>query len=80
MADARALVRKGDIHARRVEENEMGRRTTQIILVCSECGRTPEDGKYLWEMCGEYVCAACVDKDEDEVVSSEMEHTTLNNF
>ena len=42
----------------------MGRRTTQRILVCDECGRTPEDGEYLWEMCGVYICAECIDKDE----------------
>lgn len=49
----------------------MGRRTTQRILVCADCGRTPEDGEYLWEMCGEYLCGICVDKDEEEPEETE---------
>ena len=44
----------------------MGHRTTQRILDCAICGRTPDDGEYLWEMCGEYWCADCVDKGHDE--------------
>jgi hypothetical protein len=45
----------------------MGHRVTQRILVCGDCGRTPEDGEYMWEMCGEYICTDCIDKeDEDE--------------
>lgn len=43
----------------------MGHRTTQRILVCSECGRTPDDGEYLWEMCGEYICEKCIDKEDE---------------
>jgi hypothetical protein len=41
----------------------MGYRTTQRILECSICGRIPNDGEYLWEMCGKYECVDCVDKD-----------------
>jgi hypothetical protein len=44
----------------------MGQRVTQRILECQECGVVPEDGDYLWEMCGGYTCKECVDKDEDE--------------
>lgn len=43
----------------------MGYRTTQRILECAICGRTPEDGEYLWEMAGEYWCEDCVDKDNE---------------
>ena len=41
----------------------MGHRVTQRILTCFQCGKTPEDGEYLWEMCGEYVCANCIDSE-----------------
>ena len=44
----------------------MGHRTTQRILECGECGRTPDDGEYMWEMCGEYICVSCINKDECE--------------
>jgi len=44
----------------------MGQRTTQRILVCSECDNTPKDGEYLWDMCGEYVCEDCIDKEDGE--------------
>ena len=45
----------------------MGHRVTQRILTCFQCGKTPEDGEYLWEMCGKYVCANCIDSEvEDE--------------
>ena len=48
----------------------MGQRVTQRILECHCCNRTPEDGEHMWEMCGDYLCAECVDgdndKDEDE--------------
>jgi hypothetical protein len=43
----------------------MGHRITQHIRVCSECGRTPEDGEYMWDMCGEWVCEECVNKEDD---------------
>jgi hypothetical protein len=42
----------------------MGRRVTQRILECGECGRIPDDGEYLWEMGGEYICSDCIDKDD----------------
>jgi hypothetical protein len=38
----------------------------QRILVCDECGRTPEDFEPLWEMCGLYICADCIEKPDDE--------------
>jgi len=43
----------------------MGQRTTQRILECKLCGRTPEDGEYMWEMNSDgYWCEICIDKDE----------------
>jgi len=47
-------------------EIEMGHRTTQRILECGDCGRTPEDGENMWEMCGKYICATCIIDDEPE--------------
>ena len=44
----------------------MGQRTTQRILECVSCLRTPEDGEYLWEMCGDYICEKCIDKEESD--------------
>lgn len=44
----------------------MGNRVIQRIHECSTCGRTPDDGEYLWEMCGEYVCEKCVDKEDEQ--------------
>ena len=44
----------------------MGQRTTQRILECDDCGRTPEDGEYMWEMCGKYICSTCIDKEEED--------------
>ncbi len=43
----------------------MGHRTRQRILVCAVCDKTPEDGEPLWEMCGEYWCEDCCDKEEN---------------
>lgn len=43
----------------------MGQRTTQRILECGDCGRTPEDGEYMWEMCGKHICSTCIEKDEE---------------
>jgi hypothetical protein len=45
---------------------DMGRRITQRIIICDDCGRTPEDGEYIWEMAGEYICENCIDKDEED--------------
>lgn len=44
----------------------MGQRLTQRILECSLCGKTPEDGEYIWEMGRELWCAECCDKMENE--------------
>jgi len=44
----------------------MGNKTYQRILVCGDCGRTPDDGEPMWEMCGEYICEQCIYKDDDE--------------
>lgn len=44
----------------------MGYKIYQRILECGCCGRTPEDWEPMWEMCGEYICETCIDKDEDE--------------
>jgi len=43
----------------------MGYRTTQRILECAQCKETPDDGEYLWEMCGSYYCEKCVDNIEE---------------
>jgi len=50
----------------------MGHRTTQRILQCSQCKETPEDGDYLWEMCGEYLCEDCVEAESPS--TKEQEH------
>ena len=42
----------------------MGHRTRQRILECGKCERTPGDGEYLWEMCGEYWCKPCCEVDQ----------------
>ena len=44
----------------------MGHRTYQRILICDVCGETPENGEPMWEMCGEYWCEACCNKEESE--------------
>ena len=49
----------------------MGQRLTQRILVCDECGRTPDDGEHLWEMAGEYICKDCIDKEEEKEESKD---------
>ena len=43
----------------------MGRRTTQRILECDVCGNTPNNGEPMWEMCGEFWCESCCDKDNE---------------
>ena len=43
----------------------MGHRVTQRIFQCDLCGTTPDDGEYLWEMCGEYWCESCCDKEHE---------------
>jgi len=44
----------------------MGRRITQRIYTCDLCGKTPEDGEYVWEMMGEHWCEECCDKEEEK--------------
>lgn len=44
----------------------MGHRVTQRIYTCSQCGLTPDDGEYLWEMSGEYWCRECCESDDAE--------------
>jgi len=44
----------------------MGRMVIQRILECNDCGKTPEDGEKLWEMCGVYICEKCIEKEESE--------------
>ena len=39
----------------------MGHRTIQRILECANCKTTPDDGEYLWEMCGDFLCEKCVE-------------------
>ena len=45
--------------------------------------RASEDGEYIWEMCGEYWCADCVDKDHDDpqdIPGFEGTHEALNDL
>ena len=50
----------------------MGHRVTQRIYCCVECKNIPEDGEYLWEMCGSMVCEKCIDAEpEPEPETSE---------
>lgn len=51
----------------------MGHRTTQRILECAQCEETPEDGAYLWDMCGKYYCEKCVDNIVDDIKETEVE-------
>jgi hypothetical protein len=44
----------------------MGHRTTQRILICDDCGRTPEDGEFMWAMGSYYICETCIDKDMED--------------
>lgn len=39
----------------------MGHKVIQRILECDCCGRIPDDGENLWEMCGKYICETCFD-------------------
>ena len=43
----------------------MGQRITQRILVCDICGKTPNDGEYMWEMGREVWCEECCEKQEN---------------
>ncbi len=51
----------------------MGQRTTQRILECMQCNETPEDGEYLWEMGGGYMCRPCCDAEDNQVEESEQD-------
>jgi len=43
----------------------MGQRVTQRILQCDECGKTPSNGEYLWEMPkNTHLCQSCADKEK----------------
>lgn len=44
----------------------MGHRTTQRILICDDCKRTPDDGEFLWAMGSDYICEICIDKETEE--------------
>lgn len=43
----------------------MGKRIVQKIHTCNLCRNTPEDGEVLYEMCGEFWCEKCCDKQDD---------------
>jgi hypothetical protein len=55
----------------------MGQRTTQRILECMQCNETPEDGEYLWEMGGGYMCRPCCDAEDNQVEGSEQDDYTI---
>jgi len=44
----------------------MGHRITQHIYTCGICGKTPENGEYLWHMNSDTICKECIDKAEEE--------------
>ena len=44
----------------------MGYRITQRIYQCDKCGRTPEDGEYMWHMGNEIWCKKCCDEGDEE--------------
>ena len=52
--------------------NEMGQRVIQRILECGDCGRTPDDGEYMWEMNGQYICSECIDKPDELIESPDL--------
>ena len=43
----------------------MGYRLTQRIYSCDVCGKTPEDGEYMWHMGNEIWCEECCDGEGD---------------
>ncbi len=43
----------------------MGHRVTQRIRECSQCGKIPEDGEYMWYMGYEIWCEECCNKEEE---------------
>ncbi len=62
----------------------MGHRVTQRILECDVCHTIPDDGQYLWEMCGEYWCEACCEQagnlEEEELPEFEGTKDKLDNL
>jgi len=45
---------------------KMGHRLTQKIYTCDKCGKTPEDGEYMWHMGNETWCEKCANNDKEE--------------
>lgn len=44
----------------------MGHRITQRIHSCDKCGKTPEDGEFMWYMCNEIWCEECTERHDEE--------------
>jgi hypothetical protein len=44
----------------------MGNRITQKIYECSICGKTPENGEYMWHMGNEVWCEDCCKEQEEQ--------------
>lgn len=57
-------------YCRILKEKIMGNRITQRIYKCDVCGKTPEDGEYLWHMGNEVWCRECCEKEDDAVIRS----------
>jgi len=51
----------------------MGQRIIQRIRECETCKRTPDDGEYMWEMCGNMICENCIDLDESDLEDEDNE-------
>ncbi len=61
----------------------MGHRTTQRILDCAVCGKTPDNGAYMWEMNSEYWCEDCCNDDHEDapdISAFEGTREALNNL
>ena len=59
----------------------MGRRITQRILQCADCQRIPDDGEYMWEMPGGYLCEECYNKNlPPEIPGFEGTREALSNL
>lgn len=54
----------------------MGAKITQRIYICDVCGKTPEDGEYLWHMGNEVICEDCIKKQEEEDNKEELNKET----
>jgi hypothetical protein len=55
---------------------DMGARITQRIYICDVCGKTPEDGEHLWNMCNKVICEDCIKKQEEEDNKEELNKET----